>query len=260
METINRAGRTALKPIVPVVGLAVIVAVMFCAVWVTRELLAVLGTAGFSVPRPGAAPAVVGLIVIPAALVWLFLDTRKIARACRQNEQPKPQHLLPLYDDHGYEAVMILGESDWEIRCPIGHYKSESAAQAVLNRVTAQLTEINGVAYIAVYSTHPGYCFGPLALSDSDISIREFTAHAKARRGPALDMRLPENVVTAFFALSEADPAYVFEDSDFEPSPLKLADFLLRYGSGYRPDFIGYSVEPHGGSTPHSQDGSPSRD
>lgn len=135
-------------------------------------------------------------------------------------------------------AAMILGEEDWEIRCPIGDYDSDETASKALSGARAWLTVIESQPTIQVsVDGEPDRL-----LQDGDVTISEFSANARARLGPPLDMREPQNVHRAVTALEQRDPAYCISQDDMVPSSKTLADFVARYGIGYKLDHIGDSV------------------
>lgn len=141
-----------------------------------------------------------------------------------------------------YTATMILGQEHWEISFPIGDFGTEKAAEDAVDAAEAVFGSAQGHPCITV----SGIAFGPLVLKDSDVLIREMTAEAVSRLGPPLDMTIHENRATAVAALLSGDAAYIVEDADFVRSALTLADFIARYGVGYRPDCIGYAVADSG--------------
>lgn len=137
-----------------------------------------------------------------------------------------------------YTAKMILGQEYWEISFPIGDFGTEKAAEDAVCAAEAVFGSDQGNPCITV----SGIAFDPLVLTNADVLIREMTKESVSRLGPRLDMTDQENRITAVAALLSGDPAYIVEDADFVPSALTLADFLEKYGTGYRPDFIGYDV------------------
>lgn len=138
-----------------------------------------------------------------------------------------------------HAVTLILGESYWEIRVPIGDFENTEAAVHAVDTSAAVFIEYDGRACLTVAGSN----YDPLMLTDAHVTIREMTPAAIARLGPPLDMREPENRTIALNALVDASPAYIIEPEDFVPSRMTLSDFLTRYGTLYSPDCIGYEID-----------------
>lgn len=76
-------------------------------------------------------------------------------------------------------AAIILGESDWEIRVPIGTFATRQLGQEALNSSTSILAVVENHAGIRLTINGTTWF-----LTDSNVQIRELNEAAKARLGP----------------------------------------------------------------------------
>jgi hypothetical protein len=136
-------------------------------------------------------------------------------------------------------ATLFLGEDDWEIVCPIGEYASIEAAKITAETAEARLQIVEGTACIVVTFADG---VKDRVLTPNEVTIRELSPAAQARLGRPLDVTNPQEREKAITALMTMDPAYRIEDADYVPSQRTLADFVARYGSGYKPDCGAYRL------------------
>lgn len=139
-----------------------------------------------------------------------------------------------------WEADMILGESDWQIRLCVGRYDTERQAERAANKAVATVAQVDGRVSMMVILSGERRVF-----SANELDIGVLTAAARQRLGRPLDVRDLRERAVAVQALVSRDPAYIVSDHDFESVPdgqAWLSQLFARYGEGYRPDHIGLGV------------------
>lgn len=137
-------------------------------------------------------------------------------------------------------AALLLGESEWDILCPIGDYASAEAARRALDSARAWFTMIEGEACIQVSVDGEE----DRLLATQDVMIHELSSEARSRLGPPIDVTAAGAIETITAALEGRDPSYIITVEDMIPSGKTLGDFLARYGVGYRPDHLANSLVP----------------
>lgn len=139
-----------------------------------------------------------------------------------------------------FVAVMILGESDWQIDVRLGAYPDEATAEQVAKQDA-------GVATLAMIDDIPSIkvsiAGSDRVYRDEDVVITEISPAKKAVQGRPLDPSVPEDHALILEALETQDPAYTITGDDMVPSTLTLADFVHKYGVGYRPDHLAWGVK-----------------
>lgn len=137
-----------------------------------------------------------------------------------------------------WASYVVLGQDVWEIRVPLGRYGSEQEGFDAANDANVRFAMDGNRAALWVRLHGREWL-----AHDDDVLISELSTGARQRLGSLLDVRDPEARMKAVAVLESSDLNYVMEPSDFVLSDLTLADFLKRYGDGYRPNTIGPVVE-----------------
>lgn len=142
-----------------------------------------------------------------------------------------------------WQSIMILGEEVWQIDIVLGHYKTEDEAAKIAKTDTLEaILDIHDDVPVIMVTSETGRAL----YGDETVVITEISEEKQAKMGPPLDLSNPIDKKAAIESLVKLDPAYVINSSDMVPSDKTLADFIKRYGAGYKLDHIAYGVQEVG--------------
>lgn len=138
-----------------------------------------------------------------------------------------------------WNALIILGEDDWEIQLTLSSHSSKDLAEqaAKSDGTSPMFVMLLDTPAIQLQVKDKLCCY-----FDDDVVIKEVSLEKRNQMGPPLDTRNQKAAEIAIQAIMTQDPAYSIYPQDMVLSNRRLANFLDRYGAGYRIDVLAWGI------------------